>query len=1112
MHKLGNGAAFLLLFIPALLLISAGGYLFATSEIRFQEQQLQVDDTAAVEMASNSLSQNLRNLSNDIMFLGNIPRFRELLDNQTADNQARTAEYFRIYMETHGIFDQICWIDQSGKERLRLDFVNRQAQVMPDQKLQDKSQRSYYMRASQTPVGSIFISPFELNVENEQIQRPFKPVIRIAVPVLDSANHPQGILIINYLGQHLLDDFVQSVGAKGNRLLLLNRDGYWLRGLRAEDEWGFMFNQTTTLATQKPALWSALSKSASGYQIDGDGLWTWNRVNPLEDVKTGQLQTLAKSNILGRYDYTWHIVMLLTNDILNDIQQRTWRKISIPLGMLTLLFGVLSAFLARSHAKVKQLNLDLALHAEEAQAANKAKSDFLANMSHEIRTPMNAIFGMLHLALKQDANPTLHNYLNKAQGAAQSLLGVINDILDFSKIESGKLDIESIEFTLESIIEQLTASVGMQAEQKGIEFLIRTDPALPVMVIGDPVRLGQVVLNLCNNAIKFTDTGEVELSLSAVDVKADNFTLMISVRDTGIGIPLAAREQLFQKFSQVDQTTTRQYGGTGLGLAICKNLAELMGGKVWIADSQAGRGTTFCCSVTLKISQHGQRDREELVGIANSMLKDIRVLAVDDNATARDIMGSMLTQMHIDYEIVGNGVAALNTLEHAVDKPFDIVLMDWRMPSMNGDEVIGRIRNSKALPKMPIIIMVTAYGREEVIALAEAAGSQGFLVKPVSPSTLLDTMLNVLGRGRVLGKAVQVKKTAGDGVDFANARVLLVEDNAINREFAFELLHSMNLDVDEAINGQQALEKVRQTDYALVLMDIQMPVMDGIEAVRRIRTLAASASGARFAQLPIIAMTALAMKQDEEKSRQAGMNAHITKPIDPDQLVSTLSQWLPLRNVNMPSTIHNQNGADLPADLVGLTGVDIRQGIRRIGGNVNAYRKQLQRFASHYSNALQELQGIIAENGFNAGEAYCHGLKGVCANLAANELFVAINQLDVLLQRGELPTTQQFQDCDALLQRLTREIRQFSHLTQAVSSPNTVLSDNDLWVKLAVLSTLLETDLGTAEQLIQEIQSGVVGNALEPTVSKIARDLDRFDIDSALTKIKSLQIQLRHAD
>lgn len=1112
MHKFGNGLVFLLLFVPALLLIGAGGYLFATSEIRYQQRQLQADDTSAVEIASNSLRQNLNNLSNDIMFLGNIPKFRDLLDNPTPDNLARTAAYFRIYMETQGIFDQIRWIDQTGKERLRLDFINRQARVMPDEKLQDKSQRSYYLQASQTPAGAIYISPFELNVEDEQIQRPFKPVIRIAIPVQDSAHHPKGILIINYLGQRLLDEFVQSVGANGNRLLLLNRDGYWLKGLRAEDEWGFMFNQTATLATQKPVLWSALYQNASGYQIDDDGLWTWNRVNPLEDVKTGQLQTLAKINILGRYDYTWHIVMLLSNDSLNDIQQHTWRKISIPMGLLMLLFAVVSALLAGSHARVKQLNIDLALRAQEAQAANKAKSDFLANMSHEIRTPMNAIFGMLHLALKQDANPTLHNYLNKAQAAAQSLLCVINDILDFSKIESGKLDIESIEFTLESIIEQLTASIGMQAEQKGIEFLIRTAPTLPGMVIGDPVRLGQIVLNLCNNAIKFTDTGEVELSLSAVDTTADNFTLLVSVRDTGIGIPLAAQAQLFQKFSQADQSTTRQYGGTGLGLVICKNLAELMGGKVWIADSQLGKGSTFCCSVSLKISPHGQRDSQDLLDITSSMLKDIRVLVVDDNATARDIMGSMLGQMQVDHEIVANGVAALTTLEQAVAKPFDIVLMDWRMPSMNGDEVMRRIQSSKALPKMPKIIMVTAYGREEVIALAEAAGSQGFLVKPVSPSTLLDTMLNVLGRGRVLAKAMRVKKIADDGVDFANARVLLVEDNPINREFAFELLQSMHLDVDEAINGQQAVEKVQQTDYALVLMDIQMPFMDGIEATRRIRTLAASASDARFAQLPIIAMTALAMKQDEEKSRQAGMNAHITKPIDPDQLVSTLSQWLPLAILKTPPTIHTRNGAELPADLVGLTGVDIQQGVRRIGGNVNAYRKQLQRFTSHYSNALQELQGIIAEKGFNAGEAYCHGLKGVCANLAANELFAAINQLDVLLQRDEMPTTQQFQDCEALLQRLLDEIRQFVPFTQAVASPSAGLSDDDLWVKLAVLSTLLETDLGAAEQLIQEIQSGVAGNELEPTVNRIARDLDGFDIDSALTNIKSLQIQLRHAD
>ncbi len=534
---------------------------------------------------------------------------------------------------------------------------------------------------------------------------------------------------------------------------------------------------------------------------------------------------------------------------------------------------------------------------EEAERLTRVKSDFLANISHEIRTPMNAILGMLYLALKNELPPALRNQLAKAQGAAHSLLGIINDILDFSKIEAGKLSIEQVEFRLDAVLEQLTDAIGFQAEKKGIEFLIRYDPSIPTPLVGDPLRLGQVLLNLCSNAVKFTEQGEVELAFRRLDGGDSEITIQVCVRDSGIGMTPEVQGKLFEKFTQADQSTTRRFGGTGLGLAICKSLAELMGGRIWVEESLPGKGTTICFTVRLPIARQAQAHRRVLIEQAGPLLKGIRVLVVDDNEVSRDILAELLRFFHLDVGVASSGAAALAALQAAAAAPYDLVLMDWRMPGMNGDEATQRIHRDPEIPYKPKIVMVTAYGREEVIRLAEQAGVDGFLIKPVSPSTLLDTILPVLGRARIFGTDEQHRggkaELAGSG-QLAGARLLLVEDNEINREFATELLRSEGIEVEAAENGQVAIDMVRRQDYDAVLMDVQMPVMDGLEATRRIRALAETPDGARFAALPIIAMTALAMAQDAERSNAAGMNDHVTKPIAPDQLMATLAKWVRL--------------------------------------------------------------------------------------------------------------------------------------------------------------------------------------------------------------------------
>ncbi|NUQ01794.1 MAG: response regulator, partial [Armatimonadetes bacterium] len=481
----------------------------------------------------------------------------------------------------------------------------------------------------------------------------------------------------------------------------------------------------------------------------------------------------------------------------------------------------------------KLLQDDLVTARDQAEAATRAKSDFLANMSHEIRTPMNAVIGLTHLALQTELSDRQRGYLEKIQSSSKALLGIINDILDFSKIEAGRLEVEHTDLYLDEVLAGLSDMFGMRIQEKGLEFLFEVAPVVPTHLLGDPLRLSQVLINFLNNATKFTEQGEITLAVELVEQTDTEVALRFVVRDTGIGMTPAQMGKLFHEFSQADTSTSRRYGGTGLGLAISKRLVELMGGEVGVS-SEPDVGSVFWCTVRLGLPQRPpqRQPRQDL-----AELQGLKVLVVDDNARAREILGDILATFTFRAAAVDSATAALAELQAAPpDDPYRLVIMDWQMPDIDGIEAARRIGSERRLASAPIVIMVTAYGREEVMQRAADAGLAAFLVKPVSPSSLLDTIMTVFGKATVVRTSGRAA-TAGLP-DLTGARVLLVEDNEINQEVASEILTQAGVEVVIAGDGRQGVDAVQRElasgreglPYDVVLMDVQMPVMDGYEA------------------------------------------------------------------------------------------------------------------------------------------------------------------------------------------------------------------------------------------------------------------------------------------
>jgi len=641
-------------------------------------------------------------------------------------------------------------------------------------------------------------------------------------------------------------------------------------------------------------------------------------------------------------------------------------------------------FIEAEKSKIAQLSREelmeeLKTAHEKAEEANQAKGDFLANMSHEIRTPMNAIIGMSYLASKTELSEKQRNYVSKIQSSSHALLGLINDILDFSKIEAGKLDMETIEFCLGDVFDNLSTLLSEKALDKNLELLFSVDKEVPSYLLGDSLRLGQILVNLSNNAVKFTDKGEIIVSVKTVEKKSDQVVLQFSVKDSGIGLTQEQIGKLFKEFSQADSSTSRKYGGTGLGLTISKKLTEMMKGKIWV-ESEPGKGSSFIFTATFGLAA----EFKEKILAPSIDLQGMKVLVVDNNAAAREILQETLESFSFKVSVASSGQEGIDQLEKAAqDQPYELVLMDWKMPGMDGVEASKLIKSSNKLTKIPSIIMLTAYSREEVTRQAKGIGLDGFLTKPINPSILLDSILEVFGK-----KVEKRVRRGGDSqVDtealkaIQGAKILLVDDNEINQEIGNEILEQVGCYVTIANDGKEAVEKVAQSEFDCVLMDIQMPVMDGYTATRIIR------KDAQFSDLPIIAMTANAMEEDRKQAAESGMNDHVAKPIDVKQLFDVLVNWINIPEERRPEKITDNTNVSTGSIIIPeLDGIDTETGLNRVGGNTKLYLKILNKFRISQADAIERIQTAFDAGDNETSKREAHTLKGLAGNIGAEAL------------------------------------------------------------------------------------------------------------------------------
>ncbi len=1132
------------LWLPLFTILSVSTYLLYLNAIETQTRLLQKEQQNFIVEAEQIIKSRLQNPQRDILYLANQYALQRYINTNQNQHLLELISSLEAFMESrHDIYSQFRYLNESGQEIIRMENKDGVVNNVDKALLQNKKDRYYFQDSRTLAPGAIYISKFDLNVEHGKVEIPYKPVLRFVSRVYSANGQPRGVVILNFLGNSLLDRLKGLIPEdKGIQFWLLNKDSYWISHPESDKEWGFMFEDKMDLklSIQQPALWSDISLHSGQALLET--LWDGGLIT--SSFLTRVKQDIMTEQAFENYQqFEWHLVALMTRESLNIHLQPLKHRFGLAYLILLVLFSFLSlwfgqmsyrrqqsdeailkfnkrmAIAARSGGfgiweynlvdnsltwddKMYHLygvapedfngaydawehgvhpedrlessealqeainggdefdtkfrivapsgeirwiqanaevitdktgkavlmigsNIDITereLRASELEKARTAaeliaqsKSDFLANMSHEIRTPMNAIIGLSGLGLRlPEISPKLHNYLSKIHTSSQALLSILNDILDLSKVESGHLTLESEALDLEKVMLNIIDLFGLRADEKGLELILNISPTIPASILGDSLRLGQIINNLVGNALKFTETGEVVINITQLANEPDskNVKIRFEIKDTGIGMTHETMEGLFEAFQQGDGSITRRFGGTGLGLTISKQLVEKMGGIIDV-DSEFGKGSTFGFTLEFPVVSHERTDR------APNQLRGMRVLIVDDIETSRQVLSDILLSWEFSVVAAASGAEALDILTKEAqheEMAFELIILDWKMPEMDGVNVAQRINDLVAqntLKCAPIVMMVTGFSKDELLDELSDVKVDAILTKPVAPSRMFDVIMEVQGSERIQQLSTVTTDLYELAAPVRGAHILLVEDNKINQIVAGDLLRSVGLEVTIAEDGEKAVNCVQAQSFDLVLMDLQMPVMDGFEATRRIR------AQSKFDTLPIIAMTAAVLVNDREQCADAGMNSHVAKPIDPQVLIDNLIQWIKPRKAEQPQKVvqpivspTQKNENSLPQ----IAGIDTHQALTRLMGNVSLFRTILKQASSQYKNSVESTKQKWLTSHYKEAASQLHTLRGVLGNIGAMNAVKQSAQLEKAIKG------QEYGDVEILFEQLNKTV------------------------------------------------------------------------------------------